>query len=838
MRLLERESALASLTEYARAAHAGEARLVLVGGEAGVGKTALVEAFTEGRPNVVWGLCDGLFTPRPLGPLFDIADQLGLDLRSADRDELFAVTLRALRDVDVLVVEDLHWADEATVDWIRYLGRRLRGTVAVLTYRDDGLSRGDPLRLALGDLGTQRGTRRIGLAPLSEPAVRALARERGVDPAELYRLTGGNPYFVTELVRDSTAGIPASAADAVLARAARLRPDARAVLDTAALIGTRVDPRLLAEATGATPEALDDLVASGLLTGDGAGLRFRHELARLAVEQAVPPHRTAPAHAAVLAALQRLGSGDDASLAHHAEAAGDRAAALHHAVRAARAAAGLRSHREAAAQYHRAVRADGNDPELLDALAFELSMIDAWAGVAEAAERGRVLWRAAGNGLREGNALRMRSAAGVSLCRGEEALADAEAAIAVLEPLGPSGELALAYGHLAKHHMLADRYAEATELAGRAQAIAAPLGRFDLVSDTLNTESVARLMLGEEWIPLMRRALDVAIEHGHDEKAGRAYTNLYGLLCRARRYAEAEPVYHEAIAYCDEHDVDTYGTCLRGERASALARTGHWDEAMALCRQVLTRVEEASPINRIYPLYVHATIRARRDEDGVWAALDEAAESADGAGEPQWIIKARLGRAEARWLAGKHSDARTEAELADDVCARADGWLRGWVATWLRRTGSDRPARGELAEPFALEWAGDHAGAAAAWDALGCPYDAALARLGAGDEPGVRRALAAFDDLGATAAARVARQRLRDLGARSIPAGPRTATRAHPHGLTRREQQVLDLVAEGLTNAEIAARLVLSVKTVDHHVSAVLAKLGVATRAEAARKTG
>jgi DNA-binding CsgD family transcriptional regulator len=336
----------------------------------------------------------------------------------------------------------------------------------------------------------------------------------------------------------------------------------------------------------------------------------------------------------------------------------------------------------------------------------------------------------------------------------------------------------------------------------------------------------------------MRRALDVAIAHRHDEKAGRAYTNLYGMLCRARRFVEAEPVYHEAIAYCDEHDVDTYGTCLRGERAASLSRMGRWDEALTMARHLLTRVEEASPINRIYPLYSWATIRARRDEDGVWEALDEAAESADGSGEPQWIVKARLGRAEAFWLTGRTAEARAEAELADDVVAGADGWLRGWVATWLRRTGSARPPRGVLAEPFGLETAGDLAGAARAWDALGCPYDAALALLGADDEDGLRRALATFDGLGANAAARVARQRLRDGGARSIPAGPRTATRASPHGLTRREQQVLDLLAEGLTNAAIAGRLVLSVKTVDHHVSAVLSKMGVATRAEAVRKAG
>jgi DNA-binding CsgD family transcriptional regulator len=175
------------------------------------------------------------------------------------------------------------------------------------------------------------------------------------------------------------------------------------VLDTAALIGTRVDPRLLAAATGCPPDVLDDLVGSGLLVGAGAGLRFRHELARLAVEQAVPVHRVAGIHAGLLAALVAAGSADDASMAYHAEAAGDGPAALRHAVRAARRAAELKSHREAAAQYRRAVRVDGDDPELLDALGRELSMFDAWPGVVAAVDRALVLWRAAGDRLREGS---------------------------------------------------------------------------------------------------------------------------------------------------------------------------------------------------------------------------------------------------------------------------------------------------------------------------------------------------------------------------------------------------------------------------------------------------
>jgi predicted ATPase len=334
MELLERDAALASLAEYAQQARAGQGCLVLVAGEAGVGKSTLVEVLAERLAGArwAWGLCDGLFTPRPLGPLFDIAAELGGELlelsrSAASREELFGALLRqvgAPGTLHVVVIEDLHWADEATIDLVRFLARRVRNVpvLLVVTYRDDSLAPGHPLRVALGDLGRHRSTRRIGLAPLSAQAVGILAGDSGLEPVALHRLTGGNPYFLSEVVRAGTTGpaaVPASARDAVLARAAGLSGAARGVLDAAALIGTRIEPRLLATATATATSAdgpatvLDELVDSGLLVGDGPGLRFRHELGRLAVEQAVPAYRAGPIHARILAALHELGSDDDAA---------------------------------------------------------------------------------------------------------------------------------------------------------------------------------------------------------------------------------------------------------------------------------------------------------------------------------------------------------------------------------------------------------------------------------------------------------------------------------------------------------------------------------------------
>jgi predicted ATPase len=373
--LLEREAQLASLAQWAGEARQGDGRLVLIAGEAGVGKSALVEQVQRGLPGATWcwGACDGLFTPRPLGPLFDIAGTLGGELlelcrAGAARDELFSALLRQVSapgELHVLVVEDVHWADEATIDLLRFLGRRIRDAPVLLlaTYRDEGLTATDPLRIAVGDLATQRSVRRISLQPLSADAVAVLAGGSGLDPAALYRLTGGNPFYVSQAVQAGMGEVPASARDAVLARAARLGAGSRAVLDAAALIGSRAEIALLESVADCPPSAIDELLASGLLAGDGEALQFRHEIARLAVEGTVTAHRRSAIHARILASLGALGCDDDARMAFYAEAAGDGPAALRHASAAARRAAALASHREAAAQFERALRfTDGADP--------------------------------------------------------------------------------------------------------------------------------------------------------------------------------------------------------------------------------------------------------------------------------------------------------------------------------------------------------------------------------------------------------------------------------------------------------------------------------------------
>ena len=417
MELLERTAFLRTLAEYAAEARLGDGRLVLVSGESGMGKTALVEAFQQRLKGArwLWGACDGLLTPRPLGPVFDVGAQVGGELaglcrQGAQRDRLFAAFQAEIDSpgaLTVAVVEDVHWADEATVNLLGFLGRRLGRMLTLLlaTYRDDELADDHPLRVVLGDLATQRATRRMRLPPLSEDAVRALATGRDVDGGELYRITGGNPFYVSEILEAGWPSVPPTVRDAVGARLARSGPGTRRVVESAAVIGTRVDRSLLSAVLDGSGAPVEDRLTAGILVADGTGLRFRHELVRLAVAAAIAPHRKAELHARLLAALEERGDADPAVLAHHAEGAGDEKAVLRHAPEAARRSSVLGAHREAAAQFERALRfAGGLDKPALAALqegvAGEYALLDRWEETEQALRAALAFRRELGHSLK------------------------------------------------------------------------------------------------------------------------------------------------------------------------------------------------------------------------------------------------------------------------------------------------------------------------------------------------------------------------------------------------------------------------------------------------------
>jgi DNA-binding CsgD family transcriptional regulator len=233
-------------------------------------------------------------------------------------------------------------------------------------------------------------------------------------------------------------------------------------------------------------------------------------------------------------------------------------------------------------------------------------------------------------------------------------------------------------------------------------------------------------------------------------------------------------------------------------------------------------------------LVVLGLVRARRGDPEVWPPLDEALALAEPTGELPRIAPAAAARAEAAWLEGEHEAVAEETDAPLDLAVqRQASWLIGELACWRWRAGIREEIPPHAAEPYALQMRGEWARAATLWTDIGCPYEAALALADADDDDALRRALAEFQRLGARPAAAIVARRLRKRGALTLPRGPRPATRQNPANLTAREVEVLALVAQGLRNAEIADRLFLAQKTVDHHVSAILRKLGVPTRGHA-----
>ena len=852
MELLERASFLQMLGSHADEARRREGRLVLVSGESGIGKTALLEEFQRRTTGArwLWGGCDSLLTPRPLGPLFDIGLQAGGELAdlcrgAAARDRLFGAFLAEIDSptaLTVAVIEDMHWADEATIDLLSFAGRRLGRTRALLlaTYRDDELAADHPLRVALGDLATQRAIRRMRLPPLSEDAVRALVGRPEVDAGELYRVTGGNPFYLSEIMEAGWPSVPPTVRDAVGARLARSSASTRRLVEAAAVIGARVDRTLLSSVLGPGSSAGDGQ-AAGILVPDGVSLRFRHELVRMAVEAGIAPQRRIELHACLLAVLGERDDADPALLAHHAEGAGDEKAVLRYAPEAARRSSALGAHREAAAQFERALRfADERDGPTLAALregaAREYSLLDRWEEAERALRAALQLRRRLRDDLSAGRDLRRLCTTLWRLCRGEESGQAAEEAVRVLQARPPGRELAWAYAGLGNSYLLVGRCDDAVEAGAKARALGDELDQADVVSHALTVIGSAVLKDRRAGMTSVEQALRIALDADLHEEAGFAYSVLHEVSARLHRFEDEERYYTQGMAYCEDRELGVFGTCLTGWRAYTLMLLGQWDEAADVSAQMLGR-QRISPVNRLNPLRVLGSIRGRRGEPGAWELLDEALALAEGVAEPRWIAPVREARAELRWLSGQPGLAAQEARSGyDGAIGRVDRWTLGTLAIWLWRLQVPGGAAARLPGPFELEVAGDWHGAATAWDRLGRPYDAALARLGSSDEAGLRHALAAFGELDAQSSAAVARRRMKELGVKAIPRGPRPATRAAPAGLTAREQEVLALLSEGLSDREISRRLFISERTVQHHVSAVLSKIGVSSRMAAARE--
>ncbi|HET7097272.1 MAG TPA: AAA family ATPase [Casimicrobiaceae bacterium] len=848
MKLLERESALQSLGAAFSEAHAGRGGTVLVSGEAGIGKSALVAEFAASPPDarVLWGGCEALFSPRPLGPLYDIAPALdpalpGLIARGGDRSELFAAVLASLcaGGVTLLIIEDVHWADAATLDFIKFVARRIprAKVLLVITFRDDELDAQHPLRLVLGDLPSAH-VARIALQPLSAEAVESMARASDRASAGLHELTHGNPFFVAEMLR--AGGLSATLRDAVLSRVLRQSDDVRALLELVAIVPSRAERQLIDGILAPAPSMVTAALASGLLSADAESYAFRHELARITVADAIEKPRLQVLHSKVLAELQTGAAGQvpAARLVHHAKNAGDKESVLRYAPQAAARASSHGAHREAAALYKVALDyAEYAElqtrAELLEARAYECYLINQIAEAVAARSDALEIARAMGDRLREGRMLHWLSRLLWLQGQNERAERYATEAVAVLEMLPPSVELAWACCDRMLLDMLAAKWPEGIAWGERALAINEQFGDPEISVYALSTLGAAEYQTSREaGLPKLERSLELALAHGLDDHIARGYGNLTANAVVFRDYPVARRYFDAALQYFAARDMDTGENVLQAWRARLELEQGNWHEAGEYAERVLGRGPQLAPVARIPALAVLGRLRARRGDPGAAQVLDEAAALAAKTGEAQRLIPVTAARAEAAWISG------TLEALVPDLQKTVElAVTRPRVASepvyWLWKAGALSSTPTECEPAYAAQIEGRWADAAELWRELGCPFERALA-LSEGDEAARREAFAILESLGATATLAALRERLRAAGVRGVPRGPRATTAANPAGLTKREMDVLLLLAQGLQNSEIARRLARSEKTVDHHVSTILSKLAAHTRTEAA----
>jgi DNA-binding CsgD family transcriptional regulator/tetratricopeptide (TPR) repeat protein len=850
--LLERQAELAALEAALGQAARGQGSTALVLGEAGIGKSSLVRAFLAaigGDVQVLSGAGEDLLTPRALGPVRDaarasrgpLADALSA---SADPDLVFAAICDELAVAPiptVFVVEDAHWADGATLDVLRYVGRRIRDLpgLLLLTYRDDDLAPDHPLRGVLGGFGGS--ALRLPLAPLTTKAVNELAASTAIDAVELVRLTGGNPFFVTEAMASPDGGVPPTVVDAVLARVHRLSEPAQRAIERLAVVPSGLEFGLLRA-------LVDDLAPvaeaerAGVLTERDGLVSFRHELARRAVVESLPATVRLELNATVVRVLIGRADCDPFRVLHHAVECGDDDVVVTYGTIAGREASRVGAPRQAASCYAQVLARGHLLPlaeraALGEPYAWALSNSNQLNAAADAAAEAAAQWQQVGDEARLVHALVTLSRQQWLTERSEEALDSARRALRIAEVGPDTEENALAQLNVGALLVLVDQEVEGLPLIEETFRSAARLELPYLAALAHNYRGSARLQLGDpDGEADLLQSITIATEIASHEFVMRAFYNLVEGLWRLGSFARATAYIDQAEVYARDRDFPVHRYMFDARRCRLLVSSGEWAEAESGLRALLEGQGDPGMIGReTVPILARLLIRQGRSEGtDLLADADRHAQRAD---VLEWLVPTGLAQIERAWLNGVPEQAGRYPRLLLERTDRGGCSVqRAELLRYLRRLGHPAEPFPGCPEEYAAGLRGDWRAAAQAWEEIGDPYERALELAESGEPGPTLEAFAVLDRLGAHPAAALVRQRLRALGINRLPRRPQASTLANPVGLTARQVEILRLLASGLSNAEIAKRLVLSTRTVDHHVSAVLQKLGVRTRREAAAR--
>lgn len=836
---------LAQLAGALERAASGSGSVVLVRGDAGIGKTSLVRHFVNGQSagaDARWGCCDDLLTPHPFGPLWEVAaselDLLGA-LEANDRPRVFRSVLDFLSGTDrpaVLVIEDAHWADEATLDLIRHVGRRIseRRGVLIVTCRDVGMSGRNELSAVVGDLPNEAVVR-VSLPPLTEGAVRELARSSGQAGVGLLEQSGGNPLFVTELLRDPDVGIPASIRELTLSRISRLGREARRLLSLVSVVPGRMDHALVEICAGRDLEGLDECEAHGLIESSPTALAFRHEVVRRAVEASLSTGERTRSNRIVLDALVALDA-EPTRLVHHARWARDAAAMIRYAPIAAAKAASLDSHREAVEHFRLLepyvdALPSADRAEICLAWAREELILGEAARAAHCAVNGVAALRELGDANALSRALVQLSHAQWFHLDWAAAEAAAIEAVNVLDGAPErSRDLGRAQSECAGLATMGYRIDEAIALADQAIASSELVGDRATLAHALCSKGTALSTLDyPAGCELMEASLDIAHDDGYGYHSLRACVCLAGVALLHCDLERAQRSIRSGYAIAVDRERDSFRNDFDVLSAHRHLLAGRLDQSMTLVEASIT---SAGPhyLPTLYRLL--GRIQSMRGLPGAGDTFEIAAAEASRSPNPEHLLLLAAARAEHAWLTDDMEAIGPDADDAHEwAVSLGHPWMAGALALWLWKAGRLDGAPKICAEPYQLQISGRWREAAETWDRLGLPYHRAVA-LADGDNHAKVMALDTLDRLGTRPLAGRLRKELREAGVQHVPSQPSARTVA-AGGLTARQLEVLHLVHDGCSNKEIAQQLFISARTVEHHLSAILTALEATSRTEA-----
>jgi predicted ATPase/DNA-binding CsgD family transcriptional regulator len=834
-----------------------EGHCALVSGEPGIGKTSLTKTFCseiKDEASIYQGTCDALFTPRPLAPVYDILWQMNSDLNESteenvDRTLLFTKIYRVLKEskkTSVVVIEDIHWADEATLDFIKFLARRINQLhcLFILNFRDDEIHVNHPLTTVLGQLPPDSLTR-LQLTPLSRGAVEKLATEKGYKGEDVYSISGGNPFYVNEILASYSLGIPANIKDSVLSVYNRLDGISKQVWQILSVLPTGIEVNYLEKMEPFYQAAIHNCLDLKIVIAKNDVIFFKHELYRRTIETSLSPLVRMELNKRILDLfLESFEQKQEIErIIHHAKNANEHELVVKFAPIAARQASAVGAHIEASKLYFSAIEYyQGNDSEMLidfyESYAYECYLTNQ-------VKEGIIYFTRALNLLREindmekiGNSLRFLSR--LWWYDGNRVLAEkyAAEAITLLNDMPSSKAKAMAFSNMSQLKLVCDKATECIFWGTKAIEIAKEINDDESLSHALNNVGSIKMNLAssaQEGKDMLQQSLDIALKNCFHEHVARAYSNLASNGVASKDFVLAKKALDAGIQFCEERDLDSWRANMLSSKAVLLLETGDWDQACDIATYLLQLEKQLNSFS-IHASLVMAAIKMRRDEEGALELLLDAITVAFETQELQRMIPALITALEYECITG--TSIIRPGDLDTVVSRIKESILSMQVsefAFWLKKVRNIELAVDFVYEGFDLKDVASLQKAAELWRKLGCSYMQG-AILFEGNDEQKRTAIGIMDKLGAVANCERMKFEMRASGIKNIPRGIRKTTKLNPANLTDRELDVLRLLKEGYHNKEIATKLFISAKTVDHHLSSIFFKLDVNSRARAVQE--